>query len=194
MQLIVSLVMGGLIGVAHSWLAIKLFFWPRRAYYVFGCRIPMTPGVFVANKQRFATQLAAMLLDQFLGPAGVQRALGQALESGAVRKAISEEVLVEPNAIKATALNFLRKKIDGLSPADIASISGKVSKGIRKSGAVDKAVRESMAEMSPEMAEAMVMGVIHKELQFIIYLGFPLGAVVIVIHELWSGIWSLIWA
>jgi uncharacterized membrane protein YheB (UPF0754 family) len=79
---ILSPLLGATVGYIHAWVAVKMIFWPKREYRLFGRRIPGTPGLFVARRRDFARQLAIAFTERFCAPADVAKALGQALESG----------------------------------------------------------------------------------------------------------------
>ena len=38
-------IIGGVIGYSTNWLAIKMMFRPHKAKYIFGMKIPFTPGL-----------------------------------------------------------------------------------------------------------------------------------------------------
>lgn len=54
-------------GYGAAWLAVRMLFRPRRPYYFFGRRVPLTPGMLPKERERFiealATVVSARLLD-----------------------------------------------------------------------------------------------------------------------------------
>lgn len=67
---------GAAIGYATNWVAVKMLFRPRKAIYVFGKKLPFTPGVIPKGKARLA------------------KAIGQAVEKQLLTKEVLQEVLL----------------------------------------------------------------------------------------------------
>jgi uncharacterized membrane protein YheB (UPF0754 family) len=182
---LLGLMLAGMVGLVHSWLAVKLVFWPPKPVYLWGWRVPMTPGLFVANRHRFAVELSKAITEQFMTPQSVHRALGQALESGEINRAINEAIVSSSDTgLTPIALTLAKLRIKSLKEQDIVDAAASISKSIVRSGAVDRAVVDGLAEMSPQEIEKMLMSVVHKELRVIIILGFPLGCASVIVHEL----------
>lgn len=59
-------IMGGVIGYLTNWLAIKMLFRPRRAHYILGHRIPLTPGIIPKEMPRIAHSLGTVVSDNLL--------------------------------------------------------------------------------------------------------------------------------
>ncbi|NEP41186.1 MAG: DUF445 family protein, partial [Okeania sp. SIO2H7] len=51
-------VAGGVIGYFTNDIAIKMLFRPYKGYYIFGRKIPFTPGLIPANQERLAKRVA----------------------------------------------------------------------------------------------------------------------------------------
>ncbi len=54
-------VIGGFIGYLTNRIAIRMLFRPLRPWYVFGLRVPMTPGVIPAKRHQLAANIGAMV-------------------------------------------------------------------------------------------------------------------------------------
>ncbi|MBR0366338.1 MAG: DUF445 family protein [Clostridia bacterium] len=65
-RLILTPFIGGVIGYITNDIAIKMLFHPRRAYYIKGKRIPFTPGLIPAQKNRIARSIARVISTQLL--------------------------------------------------------------------------------------------------------------------------------
>lgn len=85
---------GAMIGYATNWVAVKMLFRPRKERYVFGKRLPFTPGVIPKGKARLA------------------RAVGQAVEKQLLTKEVLQEVLLseEKKAMAANAVSVWLQK------------------------------------------------------------------------------------
>ncbi|MDR2746048.1 MAG: DUF445 family protein [Treponema sp.] len=59
---------GAVIGFITNVLAIKMLFRPLRPYYLFGLRIPFTPGILPRERARLAESIGAMVERELLTP------------------------------------------------------------------------------------------------------------------------------
>jgi len=191
METIASLIIGGFIGWLHSWIVIKLVFWPKKPVFVFGRQVPLTPGLFIAGQSRFGREMAHMLRDKFMGPEDVQTALGQVLESGVVQRALRSEIINSQSPVAVIGMTLAVGKLDCLRAEELTALSKQISAGVSASGVVERTVGDKVATMSPDDIEKMIMDVVHHELRAIIWLGFPLGVLVVLAHEAVQHIFSL---
>ena len=60
--------MGGIIALSTNWLAIKMLFRPHHAKYIFGVRVPLTPGLIPKERARLATKMAQAISQRLLTP------------------------------------------------------------------------------------------------------------------------------
>lgn len=58
--------LGGLIGYGTNWVAIKMLFFPLEPIYVFGHKLPCTPGMIPKNKARLAEGIANMVSNKLI--------------------------------------------------------------------------------------------------------------------------------
>ncbi len=63
---IVPPVVGALIGYFTNYIAVKMIFKPYRAYYIFGRRIPFTPGLIPSKREKIAEALAKVVKENLL--------------------------------------------------------------------------------------------------------------------------------
>ena len=54
LKIIIPILVGALIGYCTNYIAIKMLFRPQKPIYVFGKKLPFTPGVIPKNKSRIA--------------------------------------------------------------------------------------------------------------------------------------------
>ena len=57
---------GALIGYFTNYVAIKMLFRPYRAYYLFGKRVPFTPGLIPAKREKLADAIAKVVKENLL--------------------------------------------------------------------------------------------------------------------------------
>jgi len=63
---IVPPVVGALIGYFTNYIAVKMIFKPYRAYYVFGRRIPFTPGLIPSKREKISEAIAKVVKENLL--------------------------------------------------------------------------------------------------------------------------------
>ncbi len=74
-KLLIAPLIGAVIGYATNWLAVKMLFRPREAKYIFGRRVPLTPGVIPKGKARLAEAAANVVNEQLLTEDALKRRL-----------------------------------------------------------------------------------------------------------------------
>lgn len=52
LKIIIPILVGALIGYCTNYIAIKMLFRPRKPVFVFGKKLPFTPGVIPKNQPR----------------------------------------------------------------------------------------------------------------------------------------------
>lgn len=60
------LVVATLHGYAAAWLAVKMLFRPRNPVYVFGIKVPLTPGMLPKERDQFIVALATVIGERLL--------------------------------------------------------------------------------------------------------------------------------
>jgi uncharacterized membrane protein YheB (UPF0754 family) len=73
--LLFMIVVGAMIGGVTNALAIKMLFRPYHPIYVFGKRLPFTPGLIPKRREELAVQLGKMVVEHLLTPEGIRRKL-----------------------------------------------------------------------------------------------------------------------
>lgn len=70
--------LGAFIGWITNVIAIKMLFRPLKPWYVFGIRLPMTPGVIPGKRHELAVNIGRMVGSQLLTSADIGQALSEA--------------------------------------------------------------------------------------------------------------------
>jgi len=60
--------LGGVIALSTNWLAIKMLFRPHKAKYIFGIKLPFTPGLIPKERSRLTKKLAEAISTRLLTP------------------------------------------------------------------------------------------------------------------------------
>lgn len=90
--IVTVVVVGALIGGITNALAIKMLFHPYEAIYIFGKRLPFTPGLIPKRRDELANQMGKMVVEHLITPESIKNKL----LTGAVKveaKRIGENVL-----------------------------------------------------------------------------------------------------
>lgn len=66
------IVIGAAIGAVTNHLAIQMLFRPYRPYYLFGKRVPFTPGLIPKRRDELAKQMGLMVTNHLLTPEGIK--------------------------------------------------------------------------------------------------------------------------
>ena len=66
---------GAVIGYTTNWLAIKMLFRPRKPKYIFGIRLPFTPGLIPKERNRIASSLGTAVSNNLLNEETLTREL-----------------------------------------------------------------------------------------------------------------------
>ncbi len=107
-------VLGGVIGYFTNDVAIKMLFRPYKPKYVFGQRIPFTPGLIPSNQQRLATKISDVIMRSLLTPEEMQKLARRLLQTERTEKAIS------------WLLQLALEQMQGSAQAKTAKILGKI--------------------------------------------------------------------
>ncbi len=65
-------ILGGLIGYYTNDIAIKMLFRPYKAAYIFGQKVPFTPGLIPSNQERLGQNIANAIMKSLLTPEELQ--------------------------------------------------------------------------------------------------------------------------
>ncbi|WP_027409892.1 DUF445 domain-containing protein [Anoxybacteroides tepidamans] len=70
-----TIAVGAIIGGVTNALAIKMLFRPYKPIYVYGKRLPFTPGLIPKRREELAHQLGKMVVEHLLTPQGIRKKL-----------------------------------------------------------------------------------------------------------------------
>ncbi|MDH5297775.1 MAG: DUF445 family protein [Desulfobulbaceae bacterium] len=99
--------LGAFIGYITNYVAIRMLFRPLKPWYIFGLRVPMTPGVIPLKRRQLADNIGEMVGGHLLTASDVSRALAEEDFQQELRELIDsrvEEFLVRPLGPVATVI------------------------------------------------------------------------------------------
>lgn len=90
-------IVGGAIGYITNALAIKMLFRPHRAIYIFGMRVPLTPGIIPKRKGQIADSIGNVVAANLMNHEVLQKYLLSDDMVGRVRTSVNEFVEKQKN-------------------------------------------------------------------------------------------------
>lgn len=88
LKLIAGPLIGALIGYLTNYIAVKMLFRPHRPVFLFGHRLPFTPGMIPKRKNELAAAVGSAIGDVLL----TKKDLAQAIPSESIKGAITEDL------------------------------------------------------------------------------------------------------
>lgn len=93
-------ILGGLIGYYTNDIAIKMLFRPYKAVYIFGRKVPFTPGLIPSNQERLGQNVANAIMRSLLTPEELQNLARKLLQPERVQSGILWLLRLVINQIK----------------------------------------------------------------------------------------------
>lgn len=130
-------VLGGVIGYITNDLAIKMLFHPHQPWYVFGKRVPMTPGLIPKEKERIAQSIGEAVSKNLMDHDTMQKNLlsDEMLEK--IRQGVQsfcDKQKENQQTVREFACNYFSKEdVDGMSERAVTSFSSKIGEKITNS-------------------------------------------------------------
>ncbi|MEC0312811.1 DUF445 family protein [Bacillus subtilis] len=105
---IFMIVIGAAIGAVTNHLAIQMLFRPYKAYYLFGKRVPFTPGLIPRRRDELAKQMGLMVVNHLLTPEGIKKRLvSDAAKTQTLR--VGEQLIQKLSLSEVTVKEALEK-------------------------------------------------------------------------------------
>ena len=168
-------IVGAIIAYATNWIAIKMLFRPHTAKYVFGIKLPFTPGLMPKERHRLSKTIGETLAEHLV----TTDMITAYMLSDESMSAIERELLKYLKDTKVPAASMITKTVGSLLKTD------KVKAGLAQtvSGAVSsldlgKMAEEQMNAMDIAEAERIIISVIKRELHMITAMGGMLGFII----------------
>ena len=119
-------ILGGIIALSTNWLAIKMLFRPHRAKYIFGIRVPFTPGLIPKERDRLTAKLAEAISTRLLTPDVLAQGLSDPslwpLPDMTIGEALAAWGVESPGAYLEPLSQRAKTVVDKLLPGALAAI------------------------------------------------------------------------
>ncbi|MDQ0247175.1 uncharacterized membrane protein YheB (UPF0754 family) [Bacillus fengqiuensis] len=86
------IVIGAAIGGFTNHLAIKMLFQPHEAKYIFGKRVPFTPGLIPKRREELAVQMGKMVVEHLVTPESLKRKLQEPAFQETIQAFVNQEI------------------------------------------------------------------------------------------------------
>ena len=113
-------IMGGLIALFTNWLAIRMLFRPRTAKYIFGIKLPFTPGLIPKEWTRLSKKMSEAISSRLLTPEVLAQELADPWTWLLPNITIGE--LLESHTWKEPTSQKLKELADNIMPKAYAAI------------------------------------------------------------------------
>lgn len=182
LQYIMGPVVGGVIGYITNALAIRMLFRPYTPKYLFGHRLPFTPGIIPKEKGRIAASIGSAISENLMNREVLEKSLLSDEMIGKIRSAIQgffDEQRKNTQSVREFLLRFLsEEEVDkGISQIK-AELSGQVT------------VQLENTELGNQIADAVVEHVSAKLRME--GLDIPMGKLLGKFGSIWSQIADLL--
>lgn len=106
---IAMIIIGAIIGGVTNMIAVKMLFHPFKAYYIFGKRIPFTPGLIPKRRHEIASKIGQVVEDHLLTESLIREKITSTQMQDTIKQTIRQQVEVlkqDDYTLQSIASNF----------------------------------------------------------------------------------------
>ncbi|WP_456435964.1 DUF445 family protein [Thermovibrio ammonificans] len=103
---------GAFIGYFTNYLAIKMLFWPRRPYYLFGIKLPLTPGLIPSKREKLAEAIGKVVKENLLTEETLRKRLNEERVRESLTQLVDSFLKELSRNVEGYVTEFLRKVED----------------------------------------------------------------------------------
>lgn len=133
-KLLAAPVIGAIIGYCTNWLAVKMLFRPREEKYIFGFKVPFTPGVIPKGKKRLAAAVSKVVNEQLLTKEAVEQRLLAPEMLHMIRSSVNERAALIRNDTEKTVRETLAAAVCQPEESRMSGISESVDRKQEEQG------------------------------------------------------------
>ena len=147
---------GAVIGYFTNMIAVKMLFFPREAKYIFGHRIPLTPGAIPKGKARFAKAAGEIVQNELFTREDIS---GKLLTEEVERPIIDRVMEVLDKNIKETGAVMAgsNEKFDTIEKNFVDLLTFKIKDAIKRMNIPQAIKQEGMAMLNEQVAESTLL-------------------------------------
>ncbi|MCG1009442.1 DUF445 family protein [Salinicoccus sp. ID82-1] len=132
-QIILMTILGALIGGLTNMLAIRMLFRPYEAKYLFGRRLPLTPGVIPRRREEASVKMGEIITKHLLTPDAFVEKLGSRETQNFIMLFIDRQIETIESE-KLTLRYFMNRLNDGLADKVVKSFNDKLREKVDEEG------------------------------------------------------------
>jgi uncharacterized membrane protein YheB (UPF0754 family) len=166
-------VLGAVIGLFTNYIAIKMLFRPFKAVYIFGLRVPFTPGVIPKEHQKLAEKIGSTVGDHLLS----NESLHELFKKEAVRKKISE-ALDNMYGQFGMLSAFISKDMKKMISEKVIEMMDTELPAVINELDIKETVTAKVKEFSLVKLEELILSVTRTQLAYVTYFGGILGFII----------------
>lgn len=135
---------GAVIGYCTNFIAIKMLFYPRRAWYIGKLKVPLTPGVIPKNQSRLANAVGEVVQKELVTREAIMQQLKESDMHMQLGEAITRKLYASETSLREwfsfvekqgpseeSVCRFLCQNInDGISTVDFVPVLEQVGEGV----------------------------------------------------------------
>ncbi len=162
-QLLIPPFVGAVIGYFTNYVAIKMLFRPRKAYYLFGRRLPFTPGLIPSKRGRLAEAIARVVRENLLTEESVKQRLNEENVRRSIRDLVDrffEQFMENVDFYVEQILERIGDKalIEMVEPSDFEKGMDRIVSSILRSL---KEQEKSLDELLPESVKESLISLVR---------------------------------
>lgn len=163
---------GAIIGAVTNEIAIKMLFRPYKPWYLFGKKLPFTPGVIPAQRHQIAKNIAETFEKNLLSGQDFHKFITGDQVHGIINNKV-DQMLDSLGPLKLMAMPFK----DKITARIIEGLEEVASKAIGEGGDLHIAekIESKINEMDIRTLEELILGFSKKQFQHITFFGAVLG-------------------
>ncbi len=112
LKIIIPILVGALIGYCTNYIAIKMLFRPQKPIYVFGKKLPFTPGVIPKNKSRIAAAVGKAVGQNLFTNQDIVNAITESGLKNNLSEKVMDTAFNSDSSIKDYIVKYYSKKPD----------------------------------------------------------------------------------
>jgi len=172
---LITPIAGAIIGYITNWIAIKMLFRPHSQKYVFGIKLPFTPGLIPKERHKISQKIGETLAEHLI----TTDMITDYMLSADSMSAIESEIEKYLHASKVPAAGILTKVVNSLLKSDRvkAGLAHTISSAVSNID-IGKMAEEQMNSMEIAEAERIILSVVKRELNMITAMGGILGFII----------------
>ena len=150
---------GAVIGYFTNMIAVKMLFFPREAKYIFGRRIPLTPGAIPKGKARLARSAGQIVQNELFTKEDISgKLLTEEVERPIIDRAM--EVLGEDIKDTGSVMTGSSERFDSFEKSFVDLLTLKIKDAIKRMDIPETIKHEGIAMLNEQVMESTLLSIV----------------------------------